>query len=52
MNAKNADELVAQPDVDGGLIGGAALKAPDFAAIVKRLLNKSETELAADVPLV
>mgnify|MGYP000299651279 FL=1 len=35
MNAKNADELVAQPDVDGGLIGGAALKAPDFAAIVK-----------------
>ena len=35
MNAKNADELLAQPDVDGGLIGGASLKAPDFAAIVK-----------------
>lgn len=35
MNAKNADELVAQPDVDGGLIGGASLKAADFAAIVK-----------------
>ena len=35
MNAKNADELVAKPDVDGGLIGGASLKAPDFAAIVK-----------------
>ena len=34
MNAKNAAELVAQPDVDGGLIGGASLKAPDFAAIV------------------
>ncbi len=34
MNAKNADELLAQPDVDGGLIGGASLKAPDFAAIV------------------
>ena len=34
MNAKNADELTAQPDVDGGLIGGASLKAPDFAAIV------------------
>ena len=34
MNAKNAAELLAQPDVDGGLIGGAALKAPDFAAIV------------------
>ena len=52
MNAKNADELVAQPDVDGGLIGGAALKVPDFAAIVKAASNKSETELAADVPLV
>ena len=35
MNAKNAAELLAQPDVDGGLIGGASLKAPDFAEIVK-----------------
>ena len=34
MNAKNAAELLAQADVDGGLIGGASLKAPDFAAIV------------------
>lgn len=34
MNPKNADELLAQPDVDGGLIGGASLKAPDFAAII------------------
>ena len=34
MNAKNADELVAKVNVDGGLIGGASLKAPDFAAIV------------------
>ncbi len=34
MNAKNAEELVAQPDVDGGLIGGASLKAPDFKAII------------------
>lgn len=34
MNAGNAAELVAQPDVDGGLIGGASLKAPDFAVIV------------------
>lgn len=34
MNAANAQELVAQPDVDGGLIGGASLKAADFAAIV------------------
>ena len=35
MNAKNAAELVAQPDVDGGLIGGASLKAPDFTEIVR-----------------
>ena len=35
MNPKNCDELVAQYDVDGGLIGGAALKPDDFAAIVK-----------------
>ncbi|HIS68007.1 MAG TPA: triose-phosphate isomerase [Candidatus Gallacutalibacter stercoravium] len=35
MNAKNAAELLDKPDVDGGLIGGASLKAPDFAAIVE-----------------
>jgi len=33
-NAKNAAELFANPDVDGGLIGGAALKASDFVTIV------------------
>ena len=35
MNAGNAAELLAQPDVDGGLIGGASLKPNDFAIIVK-----------------
>ena len=35
MNAKNAAELVAQVNVDGGLIGGASLKAADFSVIVK-----------------
>ncbi len=35
MNAKNADELVAKVNVDGGLIGGASLKAVDFSVIVK-----------------
>ena len=35
MNAANAAELLAQPDVDGGLIGGASLKPQDFAAIVE-----------------
>lgn len=34
MNAGNAAGLLAQSDVDGGLIGGASLKAPDFATIV------------------
>ena len=34
MNAKNAAELLSKENVDGGLIGGASLKAPDFAAIV------------------
>ena len=34
MNAKNAQELLSKEDVDGGLFGGASLKAPDFAAIV------------------
>ncbi len=35
MNAKNADELVSKVNVDGGLIGGASLKAEDFSVIVK-----------------
>ena len=35
MNAKNAFELLAQPDIDGGLIGGASLKPVDFSEIVK-----------------
>jgi triosephosphate isomerase (TIM) len=34
MNAANAAQLLAQPDIDGGLIGGASLKAPDFLAIM------------------
>lgn len=34
MNAANAAQLLAQPDIDGGLIGGAALKAADFLQIV------------------
>ena len=34
MNAGNAAQLLAQPDINGGLIGGASLKAADFLAIV------------------
>ena len=35
MNAGNAVELISCPDIDGGLIGGAALKAEDFLQICK-----------------
>ncbi len=34
MNAANAAQLLAQPDIDGGLVGGASLKAPDFLQII------------------
>ncbi|NTV85894.1 MAG: triose-phosphate isomerase [Burkholderiaceae bacterium] len=34
MNAANAAQLLAQADIDGGLIGGASLKAPDFLTII------------------
>ena len=34
MNPKNAQELLAQPDVDGGLIGGASLKPEQFVEII------------------
>ncbi len=35
MNAGNAAELLSQPDIDGGLIGGASLKADDFLTIAR-----------------
>jgi len=34
MNAANAAQLLAQADIDGGLVGGAALKSADFLAII------------------
>ncbi len=34
MNASNAAALMAEADIDGGLIGGASLKAPDFLQII------------------
>jgi triosephosphate isomerase len=34
MNAANAEQLLGQPDIDGGLVGGAALKAADFLSII------------------
>ncbi|SHK12655.1 triose-phosphate isomerase [Rhodothermus profundi] len=40
VKPSNAADLFAQPDVDGGLIGGASLKAADFAAIVQAACRK------------
>ncbi len=40
MKADNARELVAQADIDGGLIGGAALKADSFTALIDEAMGK------------
>ena len=40
MNASNAAELLAQPDIDGGLIGGASLEAKAFIAIINAAAKK------------
>ena len=42
VKADNAAELAGQPDVDGFLVGGASLKADDFAAIVKAAAEKKK----------
>lgn len=39
MNAANASSLLAQPDIDGGLIGGASLKSADFLTIIEAASN-------------
>ena len=39
MNGKNAAELLAQPDIDGGLIGGASLKPLEFGAMIGAAVN-------------
>jgi len=41
MNAQNAGELLQQPDIDGGLIGGASLKADSFWSIIQAAVNSS-----------
>lgn len=38
MNAANAAQLLAQPDIDGGLVGGASLKVSDFLSIIASTL--------------
>jgi triosephosphate isomerase len=37
VKASNANEIFSQPDVDGGLVGGASLIAEEFIAIIKSL---------------
>jgi triosephosphate isomerase len=44
MKPENAAALLAQPDVDGGLIGGAALKADSFLAIVRAAQAKTQAQ--------
>ena len=39
VNPDNSKELLALPDVDGALVGGASLKAPDFIEIIKNIKN-------------
>jgi triosephosphate isomerase len=43
MKPDNAEALLAMPDIDGGLIGGASLKAQDFLAIVHAARAANET---------
>ena len=44
MNPANAQELLAMPDIDGGLIGGASLKPADFAKIIEAVTAVTEEE--------
>jgi len=44
VKASNAAELFAQPDIDGGLIGGASLKADEFLGIVKAAAASSQAK--------
>ena len=48
MKPDNAAELLRQPDIDGGLIGGAALKAADFLAIVHAAPRRGGDQPDAD----
>lgn len=47
MNPANCKQLMAMPEIDGGLIGGASLKAPDFSAIVN--YDKQGLKLSKDL---
>ena len=47
VNDANAAELFTQPDIDGALVGGASLKAPAFAVIVKAAAAAKKVQAAA-----
>jgi triosephosphate isomerase len=42
VKSENMTALVAEPDVDGGLVGGASLRAQDFVGIVRAVLRARE----------
>lgn len=46
-NAGNVRDLLAQPDIDGGLVGGASLKANDFVAVVRLAATMRESSVPA-----
>jgi len=47
MKPGNAGELLSQPDIDGGLIGGAALKTEDFAGIISAASDRAKKGVPA-----
>jgi triosephosphate isomerase len=47
VKADNAATLFAQPDIDGGLIGGASLKAADFIAICRAAADAKNAPAAS-----
>ena len=46
MKPDNAPDLLSRPNIDGGLIGGAALKASDFAAIIAAAASQAASDPA------
>ncbi|MDQ6832914.1 MAG: triose-phosphate isomerase, partial [Chloroflexota bacterium] len=40
VSGRNAAELLAQPEIDGALVGGASLRADEFAAIVHAAVER------------
>jgi len=49
INPGNCYELMSQPNVDGGLVGGASLKAEDFVAVVRSTAAAAQKKLGGDM---